>query len=294
MSVTKLEKDYEGDLHCPDCKQKLVYKDGGQVRVVNGRVDYENVKPRYVCFSCHKFYREMLHSGYFDVFDLEEDAELMQEQSEKKSAEQKLKTDTNPVVKLNRDNNGKFTCPVCGKGMRCAEGSQIQIVNGKVDYESIKPRYICDDCKRFYRELLSSGLYESFELEEEKAIQAPELKLTNNNSSSDKDVNPVVALQRNGSGMFKCPVCTLALEFSDGGQVRVVNGKVDYENVKPRYICRKCNTFYRELLNSGLYEVFDLDELAAPVAAQEVKTAKRVVKTGDLTPMQLKRDGEGK
>lgn len=293
MSVTKLEKGQDGALQCPQCKQKLVYKDGGQVRVVNGKVDYENVKPRYVCFSCHKFYREMLHSGYFDVFDLEEDEELVQEQAAKESAAKSAEKDNNPVVKLGKDANGKFKCPVCSKGMRCAEGSQIQIVNGRVDYESIKPRYICDDCGKFYRELLNSGLYEVFELEEAEKQPKAEL-LKNVPAETAQDVDPVVALQRNGSGMYKCPVCSLALEFSDGGQMSVVNGKVDYESIKPRYICHKCGTFYRELLSSGLYEVFKLDEVTPKAVKQEEKKPKKVLKTGDLAPMQLKRDANGR
>ena len=285
MSVTKLENGANGSLLCPKCKGELVYKDGGQVRVVNGRVDYENVKPRYVCFSCKKFYREMLHSGFYDVFDLDEELEKeSQELGEKTVPAASQPTPAqkeHPVVNLTKSGNS-FKCPGCGKLLRCAEGSAIQVVNGRVDYESIKNRYICDDCRVYYRELRNSGMYERFELpaDEVKTEEKPPVK--------NKDVNPVVSLRKNSSGRYKCPVCEQELEFSDGGQVRVVNGKVDYENVKARYICRHCETFYRELLSSGLYEVFDLEEMELP------PEKKRVIGTGDLAPMQLKMDAEGK
>ena len=283
MSVTKLESGADGSLICPVCKGSLVYKDGGQVRVVNGRVDYENIKPRYVCFTCKNFYREMLHSGFYDIFDFDE--ELEQEAkalNQKEKAPEPAVEEDHPVVSLVRKGNS-FECPGCGKILECAEGSAIQVVNGKVDYESIKNRYICHDCKVYYKELLSSGMYERFRLESEEEVKTPESPLPKNN-----DVNPVVPLQKNSSGRYKCPVCEQELEFSDGGQVRIVNGKVDYENVKARYICHRCETFYRELLNSGLYEVFDLDEMDLP------PEKKRVIGTGDLEPMQLKMDANGK
>ena len=282
MSVTKLESGADGSLICPVCDGTLIYKDGGQVRVVDGRVDYENIKPRYVCFKCRKFYREMLHSGFYDVFDFDEELEKeAREMAQPAEKSEPAVEEDRPVVNLTRAGNS-FSCPTCGKVLVCAEGSAIQVVNGKVDYESIKNRYICDDCGVYYKELLNSGMYERFRLEpKEKKTKEEPPKPKNN------DVNPVVPLQKNSSGHYKCPVCDKELEFSDGGQVRIVDGKVDYENVKARYICRHCETFYRELLNSGLYEVFNLEELELP------PEKKRVIGTGDLEPMQLKQDANG-
>ncbi|WP_297569295.1 hypothetical protein [uncultured Anaerovibrio sp.] len=283
MSVTKLESGASGSLICPECKGELVYKDGGQVRVVNGRVDYENIKPRYVCFSCKKFYREMLHSGFYDVFDLDEELEKEAQELNKKPEPPKKTSAKEDRVVVNLEKSGNsFKCPGCGKLLRCADGSAIQVVDGRVDYESIKNRYICDDCRYFYRELLNSGMYERFDLPES------EVKTEAKTPVKNEDVNPVVALRKNSSGRYKCPVCDQELEFSDGGQVRIVNGRVDYENVKARYICRRCETFYRELLSSGLYEVFELDEMDLP------PEKKRVIGTGDLAPMQLKLDANGK
>ncbi|WP_297963383.1 hypothetical protein [uncultured Anaerovibrio sp.] len=287
MSVTALESGKDGALVCPKCKRPLVYKDGGQVRVVDGKVDYENIKPRHVCFYCRRFYREMLHSGYYDVFDLDDE---LKEEADKllkntpKSPEvsptdAKKKVDT--VVRLEKGQGGSYKCPRCSNPLRCSEGSAIRVVGGRVDYERIKPRFICDECKVFYRELLTSGLYDTFEL------PAEDKPTSSASAAKTSDVSPVVALSKNGSGHYLCPVCNQELEFSGGGQVRVVNGKVDYENVKPRYICRRCETFYRELLSSGLYEVFNLEELTLSPERQ------RIIGTGDLEPMQLKKDANG-
>ena len=56
----------------------------------------------------------------------------------------------------------------------------------------------------------------------------------------------------------------------------MVDGKVDYDNVNPKYICRKCGKYYRELLNTGYYDVFflmpeDLAALDKEQAAEEAK-----------------------
>ena len=80
----------------------------------------------------------------------------------------------------------------------------------------------------------------------------------------------VSELKKGPGGAFLCPVCGEELEFADGGQVRVVGGVVDFDNVKPRHICRRCGKFYRELLNTGYYDVFALEpEDEKPV--EEVK-----------------------
>lgn len=77
MTVSKLKKRKDGICICPECNGDLVYLPGGQIRVVAGKVDYDNIKPKLVCTKCGKFYRELLHTGYFDVFKAtEEDISL--------------------------------------------------------------------------------------------------------------------------------------------------------------------------------------------------------------------------
>ena len=50
------------------------------------------------------------------------------------------------------------------------------------------------------------------------------------------------------------------LGFVEGGAVRVVDGKVDMENVKPKYECDTCGVFYREVLMSGFYVPFPQED----------------------------------
>ena len=82
MTVSKLKKRKDGICICPECNGDLVYLPGGQIRVVAGKVDYDNIKPKFVCTKCGKFYRELLHTGYFDVFKAtEEDISLAKNQN---------------------------------------------------------------------------------------------------------------------------------------------------------------------------------------------------------------------
>ena len=227
MSVSKLAKGNKGVFLCPVCQSDLEFADGGQVQVVDGHVDYDNVKPRYICHKCHSYYRELLNTGFYDVFDL--------------PAEKKKPAKASPVVPLEKNAQGQRSCPVCNHNLVFADGGQVRVVDGHVDYENVKPRYICEECNTFYRELLSSGLYEVFDLpkDEPKATKAikEEPKTTQaTKATKETKASPVVPLKKNLLGERPCPVCNHNLEFSDGGQVRVVDGHVDYENVKPRFI----------------------------------------------------------
>ena len=97
MAVSKLEKGNDGRFSCPECSQALEYLSGGQVRVVDGKVDYDNVKPKYICRKCGKYYRELLNTGYYDVFFLKpEDLEALdKEQADQKAVAQKQKRNFN-------------------------------------------------------------------------------------------------------------------------------------------------------------------------------------------------------
>ena len=91
----------------------------------------------------------------------------------------------------------------------------------------------------------------------------------------------VTKLQRNENKKFVCPKCGRELGFIEGGAVSVVAGKVDMSSVLPKYPCESCGIYYQELLNSGYYDEFPLPEKMKP---------KKLVRTGDIPPMELKRD----
>ena len=112
MTVSKLEKRKDDICICPECNGDLVYLPGGQIRVVDGKVDYDNIKPKLVCTKCGKFYRELLHTGYFDVFKAtEEDISLAKKQNgdnNKKNQRKNIKkTGDIAPVRLKRDANNQ-------------------------------------------------------------------------------------------------------------------------------------------------------------------------------------------
>ena len=82
---------------------------------------------------------------------------------------------------------------------------------------------------------------------------------------------------------FVCPDCNAPLRREEGGPVQIVNGKVDMDATLPKYVCGSCGVFYRELLNSGFFDKFPLP-----------KPKKKLLRTGDIPPMELKRGPDGK
>ena len=102
------------------------------------------------------------------------------------------------VSKLEKDANGAFLCPQCGRPLRTVEGGTVMIRGGKADLESVKPRYECDNCRVFYRELLNSGYYDVFDMPKIKAVG---------------DLAPTI-LRADAEGHAPCPRC--------GGQLDLV------------------------------------------------------------------------
>ena len=68
--------------------------------------------------------------------------------------------------KLEKRKDGGFACPTCGKPLRFKDGDAVAVVGGQLDMDNYKPRYICDDCKVFFREVLTTNYYDVFPLEE--------------------------------------------------------------------------------------------------------------------------------
>lgn len=95
----------------------------------------------------------------------------------------------------------------------------------------------------------------------------------------------VTKLQLSANKKFLCPKCGRELGLIEGGAVAVVGGKVDMNAILPKHTCESCGVYYQELLNSGYYDEFPLPKQEKP---------KKVLKTGDLQPMELKREADGK
>lgn len=110
---------------------------------------------------------------------------------------------------------------------------------------------------------------------------------------------------------YVCPHCGRKLHYVEGDAVAVVDGRVDMNRTLPKYVCTSCKVYYRELLGSGYFEEYDMrdevrEKMASAAKAVQERAAKaaaapaaakpqRVVKpTGDLQPMILKREADGK
>ncbi len=94
------------------------------------------------------------------------------------------------VTKLRLSAGKRFICPKCGNEMRFVSGGAVRVVNGKVDMDATLPKQVCDHCKVFYRELLNSGYFDEYPLEEEvaKPIPAKPIAKPNAGTTSAKPI----------------------------------------------------------------------------------------------------------
>ena len=106
---------------------------------------------------------------------------------------------------------------------------------------------------------------------------------------------------------YLCPRCQQKLRYVPGDAVAIVDGRVDMTRTQPYYVCDKCHTSYRELMGSGYFEEYegvdarlpaaDAPADAGQAAAPERRPAKPkhpLRSTGELEPVQLKREADGR
>ncbi len=150
MTVMKLQLNENKNFLCPKCGKVLDYVAGGAVSIVDGRVDMSSTLPKYTCVSCGVYYQELLNSGYYDEYPLPEALK----------PKRVIKTgDLQPMV-LKREADGKCACPRCGDRMDFVEGQAVRIVDGKPDFENVKPHFSCPYCKSVYRRIASTEYYQ--------------------------------------------------------------------------------------------------------------------------------------
>ena len=145
------------------------------------------------------------------------------------------------LVQLTKKDNA-FVCPECGGSLKYEESGPITIVNGKADMDAALPKYICEKCQVFYRELLNSGYYDSFPLPK------PKKKLLRTG-----DIPPM-ELKRESDGKATCPRCGERMDFVEGQPVRIVNGKPDMENVMDHFECNECNSVFRRIASTNYFQ----------------------------------------
>jgi predicted RNA-binding Zn-ribbon protein involved in translation (DUF1610 family) len=148
MSVTKLERNAQSKFVCPTCGQELKYVEGQAVQLVGGKADMDSILPKYECHHCGVFYRELLGSGFYDVFPLPKKPKKM------------LKTGDIPPTRLRREADGKCECPRCGERMDYVEGQAVRLVNGRPDMENVHEHFSCPYCKSIYRRIASTDYFQ--------------------------------------------------------------------------------------------------------------------------------------
>ena len=152
MDLVKLDKNSNNKFICPQCQGELRKVEGGGIAIVDGKVDMEATKPRHICDNCGVFYRELLTSGYYNVFDLPEN------ERQQKSKWREVKDIPPQQIKLEAD--GKATCPRCGGRMDFVEAQPVQIVDGKADFSNTMDHFKCPHCKSVFRKIASTDFYQ--------------------------------------------------------------------------------------------------------------------------------------
>ena len=290
MTLRKLERQNDGDFRCPQCGSSLRFEDGGAVGVVRGQLDMENYKPRYICDTCNSYYREVMTTGYYDVFDLPEDERKPGAEDgveEAAAAKREPKPSGKPLstspIELPRTPKGDERCPVCREPFRFVEGGAVRVVNGKADMENTKSKYECDTCGVFYREVLTSGFYLPYPQEEEDrlpVIEAGGAPLAEDETESEqkdtaaqkkgkaaprgkgKKTKKVIAtgdlapmlLKKDENGQCVCPRCGEMMDYVEGQAVKLVDGKPDMENVWDHFFCESCASVFRRIVNTDYFQ----------------------------------------
>ena len=169
------------------------------------------------------------------------------------------------VTKLQLNAGKKFLCPKCGEELRYEAGGAVRIVNGKVDMDATLPKQVCDHCKVFYRELLNSGYYNEFPLEEaevKSTPKAPPVKAKSTVAAPKKRVIstgdiPPTQLKREADGKCPCPRCGDRMDFVEAGPVQIVNGKPDFSNTMDHFVCPYCKSVFRKIVGTNYFQWSD-------------------------------------
>lgn len=260
MALKKLQQEANGDYGCPVCGRALHRVDGGAVQVVNGQADLESHKPRYECDSCRVFYREVLTSGYYDSFPLLKPSAVDSEEVSL-SKREKPPLPTAPVP-LHPGQNGTRFCPRCHLPLRVVAGGQIEVHDGKVDMENTKPKYECDSCGVFYREVLTSGYYLPYPQQAEDRVQSRAVAVPPAREAqaakkqevlATRDLQPV-QLKRDAEGRCACPRCRADMEYIEGGAVRLVDGKPYMDDVWDHFVCKNCDSVFRRIVGTDYFQ----------------------------------------
>ncbi|BEU88207.1 hypothetical protein TAMA11512_16710 [Selenomonas sp. TAMA-11512] len=151
MPLVDLPRNEKGDRLCPICAKPLKYMAGGDVKIVGGKVNLDDVKPRYVCEDCNSYYIELLKSGYFEEYE--------GEKQEKPVRHVKAVSELQPVM-LKADDAGHAVCPRCAGTLDWVDGVPVQIVDGKADMRNVEVHFHCQDCDSIFRKIAGTDYFQ--------------------------------------------------------------------------------------------------------------------------------------
>jgi len=153
MEPTKLNVDRQGIPRCPQCDQPLQLIEGEPIKIVEGKVYFENTEAHYACETCQLLYRRILSTEYYGHF-------FMSEPPAKAVPKKTVAIGDLKPMQLKRDLNGLCNCPRCGAVMRFIESQPVRIVDGKLNMDDVLEHYECDSCHSVYRKIVNTTYYQ--------------------------------------------------------------------------------------------------------------------------------------
>lgn len=273
-ALKQLEKNENGFV-CPQCHQNLRFVDGGAVRIVDGKLDMDNAKVKYECYTCGVYYREVMNTGYYDVFPLDKQSEGSRLPEEQSQGEGQIA-------------RTKMFCPQCGKLMVPRfDGEPAADDTGKQD--SVEAAYQCEDCDISYQESVVSGTRHtltwhtgsifgksSLQLDSAKAAlssvvsaaeespalaqaggqQAPPAQTADTGKRELKATGdlPPMELKKDERGRCDCPRCGGSMKYIEGQPVRIVDGKLTFDDVLGHFSCPDCNSVFRRIAGTDFFQ----------------------------------------
>lgn len=162
------------------------------------------------------------------------------------------------VTKLEVVWEKRYVCPHCGKKLQYVEGDAVAVVDGRVDMGRTQPRFVCQTCNVYYKELLGSGYFEEYDLREEPqtaptSAAAPAASAPKRVIKPTGDLQPMI-LKREADGKCACPRCGDRMDFVEGQPVRIVDGKPDMENVMDHFRCPYCHSVFRRIATTDFFQ----------------------------------------
>lgn len=233
------------------------------MRIVDGKLDMDNAKAKYECDTCGVYYREVMNTGYYDVFPLDKELDGSPSQGERQVAGMKL------------------FCPHCGKLM--VPQFNEEAAGDATAPDRVEVAYQCDDCGISYRESVAAGTehtltwYTSGIFGESspqggaaisQAVSAPAASPAPAGSQSApiqsasagkhelKAIGdlPPMALKKDENGHCECPRCGGSLEYIEGQPVRIVDGQIAFDDVLAHFHCPDCQSFFRPIAGTDFYQ----------------------------------------